>query len=149
MYVECRCFWLHIILTFWIQVQSHRLSLPLQYMANLIDAILTLTPCWSVLDIWKINLEKLSSMNWIFSLFQTWFLLPVYPAKINFEIDFCRLKIQFVELDFSKIKYRSTWGNCPRTQIKFNLSKSSGEEKGKNLVYLHAHCTRCRHKVRS
>ena len=30
-------------------------------------------------------------------------------AKINFKIDFCRLKIQFVELDFSKFKYRSTF----------------------------------------
>ena len=35
------------------------------------------TPCWSVLDFWKIKLEKSSSMNWIFSLFQTGFLLPV------------------------------------------------------------------------
>ena len=34
-------------------------------------------PCWSVLDFWKINLEKSSSMNWIFSLFRTEFLLPV------------------------------------------------------------------------
>ena len=44
------------------------------------------------------------SRKWIFGLFQTGFLLSVQPAKINFEIDFCRLKIQFVELDFSKIK---------------------------------------------
>ena len=36
-----------------------------------------LSPCWSVLDFWKINLEKLSSTNWIFSLFRTGFLLPV------------------------------------------------------------------------
>ena len=35
------------------------------------------TPSWSVLNFWKINLGKSSSMNWIFSLFQTWFLLPV------------------------------------------------------------------------
>ena len=26
-----------------------------------------LTPCWSVLDFWKINLEKSSSTNWIFT----------------------------------------------------------------------------------
>ena len=48
------------------------------------------TPCWSVLDFWKINLEKSSSTNWIFSLFQTGFL----------------------QLVFSKIKYRSTGGQC-------------------------------------
>ena len=29
-------------------------------------------------------------------------------AKTSFEIDFCRLKIHFIELDFSKFKYRST-----------------------------------------
>ena len=43
----------------------------------------------------EIQIGKSSSTNWIFSLFQTGFLLL-------FEIDFCRLKIQFVELDFSK-----------------------------------------------
>ena len=37
----------------------------------------TLSPCWSVLDFWKINLGKSSSTNWIFSLFRTGFLLPV------------------------------------------------------------------------
>ena len=39
--------------------------------------------CWFVLDFWEINLEKFSSMNWISSLFQTWFLLPLQPSKIN------------------------------------------------------------------
>ena len=34
------------------------------------------TPCWSVLDFWKIDLEKSSSTNWIFSLFRIEFLLP-------------------------------------------------------------------------
>ena len=39
----------------------------------------------------------------------------VQPAKINFKIDFCRIKIQFVKIDFlhldlSKIKYRSRGG---------------------------------------
>ena len=37
----------------------------------------SLSPCWSVLDFWKINLEKSSSMNWIFSPLRTGFLLPV------------------------------------------------------------------------
>ena len=49
-------------------------------------------------------------MKWLFSLFQTGFLLPLQPANINFEIDFCRLKIQFVKLDYSKFMYRSTGG---------------------------------------
>ena len=43
----------------------------------------------------KKNLEKLNSTNWLFSLFQTGFLQPVFPGKINFKIDFCRLEIQF------------------------------------------------------
>ena len=36
-----------------------------------------LTPYQSVVDFWKINFEKSSLMNWIFSLFRTGFLLPV------------------------------------------------------------------------
>ena len=32
------------------------------------------SPCWSALDFWKINLEKSSLTNWIFSLFRTGFL---------------------------------------------------------------------------
>jgi hypothetical protein len=32
----------------------------------------------------------------------------VYPAKINFEIDFCMLKIQFVELDFSNLIFQKS-----------------------------------------
>ena len=65
-------------------------------------------PYWFVLDFWKINLEKSSSTNWIFSLFRTEFLLPAQPSKINFEIDFCRLKIQFVELDFSNSIFQNS-----------------------------------------
>ena len=40
-------------------------------------------------------------MNWIFSQFRTGFLLPVQLAKINLKINFCRLNIQFVKLDFN------------------------------------------------
>ena len=36
-----------------------------------------MTPYPSLLDFWKIKLEKSSSTNWIFSLFRTRFLLPV------------------------------------------------------------------------
>ena len=76
------------------------------------------SPCWAVLDFWKINLEKSSLTNWIFSLFKTGFLLPVRPAKINLEIIFCRLKIQFVELDFSNLIFQNSstdqQGECSR-----------------------------------
>jgi hypothetical protein len=34
---------------------------------------------------------------------RTRLLLPVLHAKIDFEIDFCRLKIQFVKLEFSNL----------------------------------------------
>ena len=51
------------------------------------------TPCWSVLYFWQINLEISSSMNWIFSLFQTWFL---------------QAKIQFVELHFSYMIFQNS-----------------------------------------
>ena len=53
----------------------------------------------------------------------------MYPVKINFEIDFCRLKIQFVEVDFynlffsKKNKYninRDTLGKMDSNTI-FNL----------------------------
>ena len=60
-----------------------------------------ITPCWPLLDFWEINLQKSSRINWIFSLFQTGFLLTVQPAKINFKIDNCRLKIWLAKLDFS------------------------------------------------
>ena len=43
-------------------------------------------------------LEKSSWTNFIFDLFQIWFLLPVLPAKFNFETD---QKIKFIQLDFS------------------------------------------------
>ena len=104
-----------------------------------------ITPCWSVtsvskksshvcycssskcvtfflkqtlLDFWKINLEKSSSTKWIFSLFETEFLLPVKLAKINFKMDFFQAKnpvrqTWVFQLDFSKFKYRSTGGVRP------------------------------------
>ena len=70
-------------------------------------------------------MEKSSLMNWIFSLFRTGFLLPMLLAKINFKIDFCRLKIQFVELDFSKFKYRSTGGLYDCTSVRQKESRCS------------------------
>ena len=56
----------------------------------------------SVPFFWKIKLEKSGSTNWIF----VYLKLGFYYLCTNFLVDFCRLKIQFVELDFSKIKYR-------------------------------------------
>ena len=73
-----------------------------------LHAIISILPYPFVLDFWKINLEKSSSTNWIFRLFQTEFLLPGLPAKINLEIDFCRLKIQFVELDVSSLTFQKS-----------------------------------------
>ena len=60
------------------------------------------SPCPSALDFWKIEFEKSSSMNWIFSPFRTGFLQATQAVKIQFEID--------VELDFSKIECRRTGG---------------------------------------
>ena len=47
----------------------------------------SLTPYPSLLDFWKIKFEK--------SMFEE---LDFWPAKLNFEIDFCRLKIHFIKL---------------------------------------------------
>ena len=60
-------------------------------------------PCWSVLDFWTINLEKSSSMKWIFSLIQTGFLLPKSPV----------CQTSFLQLDLSKIKQINRLV-CPR-----------------------------------
>ena len=77
------------------------------------------SPCWAVLDFWKINLEKSSLTNWIFSLFQTGFLLPVWPTKIKLELKWnfhilklkiLKWKIYPVTLDVSKDQWRSTGG---------------------------------------
>ena len=53
--------------------------LPPSYKYSIKKFYTIVTPCWSVLDFWKINLEKSSPKNLslIFSLFRTWFLLPV------------------------------------------------------------------------
>ena len=56
----------------------------------------SLTPCWSVLNFWKFNCKN--------QVRRAGFLVYCkldYYWKINFEIDFCRLKIQSVELDVS------------------------------------------------
>ena len=57
------------------------------------------SPCWSVLDFWKINLEKSSSINWSFTACvacknqsRNWFLQAKNPV--------CRTG--FLKLDYSK-----------------------------------------------
>ena len=52
----------------------------------------SLTPCWSVLDFWKINLEKSSFTNWIFSLFQTGFFTACVACKNQFPNWFLKAK---------------------------------------------------------
>ena len=44
--------------------------------------------------------EKSSSTNWIFT--------ACVACKNNFKIDFCRLKIQFVELDLSNLIFQNS-----------------------------------------
>ena len=45
-------------------------------------SVRTNSSCWFVLDFWKINLEKSSSTNWIFSLFRTAGLQKSIPKLI-------------------------------------------------------------------
>ena len=47
---------------------------------------------------WFLTFYSLKFQGW-WTEFFSMFLLPVWPAKINFEIDFWRLKIEFAELD--------------------------------------------------
>ena len=63
----------------------------------------TLSPCWSVLKFWKINLEKSSSTNWNFSLQKSIskLIFAGYTGSKNQVQN--RLKIHFIELDFSKL----------------------------------------------
>ena len=86
-----------------LKTPSQYKGIALELKAKSVDKLIIffyLSPYPSVLDFWKIKLKNSSSTNWIFILFRTGFLLHVQPAKIYFEIDFCRLKIQLVELDF-------------------------------------------------
>ena len=51
-------------------------------------------------------------LHLISEIFLVYFELNFYrlckPAKINFEIDFCRLKIQFVKLEFSNLLFQNS-----------------------------------------
>ena len=98
----------------------------------------SLFPCWSVLEFWKIKLENSSWTSWIFA---------GYTGSKNSVWN--RLKIQFVELDFSKLifqksihKYRSTggWGSPPFGPDFINFSKTVSYE-----VNLALWCSQCSH----
>ena len=67
-----------------------------------------LTPCWSVLEFWKIKLEKSSSTNWIFNLQKSIskLIFAGYTGSKNPVQN--RLKIQFVDLDFSKLIFQKS-----------------------------------------
>ena len=66
------------------------------------------TPCWYVLDFWKIKLEKSSSLNWSFSLQKSIsrLIFAGYTGSKNQVRN--RLQIQFVELDFSKLIFQKS-----------------------------------------
>ena len=56
--------------------------------------------------------------------------------KINFGIDFCRLKIQFVKLDFSK--YRSTGGLRSKRKVRLDIIMSIIIWKGQKVSQRYA-----------
>ena len=78
------------------------------YLFSLWPFITWQTSCWSVLDFWKIKFEKSSSTNWIFSLQKSILKLIFagYTGSKNQVRN--RLKIQFVELDFSKLIFQKS-----------------------------------------
>ena len=81
------------------------------------DCQIILQACWSVLEFWKIKLEKSSSTNRIFSMQKSISKLK-YTGSRNQVRN--RLNIQFVELDFSKLIFQ----------------KSSTDQQGARLLYL-------------
>ena len=94
-----------------------------------------LFPCWSVLEFWKFKLEKSSSTNWIFS--QQESILKLICAGSKNQV-WNRLKIKFMELDFfqidfSEIKYRSTRGLCVLTNLWLYYNALNGS--GKQLLF--------------
>ena len=65
-------------------------------------------PCWSVPEFWKIKVENSSSTNWIFSLQKSIsnVIFAGYTGSKNPVLK--RLKIQFIELDFSKLIFQKS-----------------------------------------
>ena len=88
------------------------ISIPTIYMYKVesIECIVWLsyqTPCWSVLEVWKFKLEKLSLTNWIYSLQKSISKL-IFADYTGSKNPVCRT--WFFQIDFSEIKYRSTGG---------------------------------------
>ena len=67
---------------------------------------MTQTHCWSVLEFWKIKLEKSSSTNWVFA---------GYTGSKNQVRN--RLNIQFIELDFSKLIFPKSSTDQQRERV--------------------------------
>ena len=68
----------------------------------------SLSPCWSLLDFWKIKFEKSSSTNWIFNLQKSISKLIFASYTGSKYPVWNRLKIQFVELDFSNLIFQKS-----------------------------------------
>ena len=84
------------------------------------------SPCWSLLDLCKINLEKSSSTNWIYSLFWNLIFTACVVCKNQFRNWYLEAKNPVcwawsLQLDFLKINYRST-GGLGSTAFSENLS---------------------------
>ena len=96
-----------------------------------------ISPCWSVLDFWKINLEKSSWQTWFLAYFELDFYFLCSLQKSISKLIFAgytgsrnqvwnRLKIQLVKVDFSKLIFQ----------------KSSTDQQGNRLTCLLSVCFR-------
>ena len=87
---------------------------------------MNLSPCWSVREFWKSKLENSSSTNWIFSQQKSILKLIFagYTGSKNPVRN--RLKIQFIELDFSKLIFQKSSTN---QQEEFVLTEGQFWEK--------------------
>jgi len=89
-----------------------------------------LSPCWSVLEFWKIKLEKSILTNWIFSLQKS--ILKLIFAGYTFSKNqvWNRLKIRSVELDFSKLIFQKSSTDNRGSVSKITKGPKVGWEKG-------------------
>ena len=97
-----------LLIQFWTKQDVHSQCLNVSatpIMAMGCQQCLPLTPCWSVLEFWKIKLEKSSSMNWISSLQKSISKL-IFEGYTGSKNPVCRTG--FFQIDFTVIKYRST-----------------------------------------
>ena len=86
----------------------------------------THSPGWFIFDFWKIKLEKLSLTNWLFSL-QKSILKLIFAAYTGSKNPvWNRLKMQFVELDFSKLIFQKSKGERVSDQRVLKLTLAKG-----------------------